>query len=76
MGLLNAVTTDEDFWPTVEKYVHIFKNTPSNLISMTRKAYEELSRTPERSERRKIAMKMLRENVLTAMEKGKTTYNV
>lgn len=76
MGLLNAVTTEEEFWPTVQKYVDIFLNTPANLIAMTRRGYEELSKATDKAERRKIAMKMLRENVLTAMSKENTTYNV
>ncbi len=76
MGLLNAVTTEEEFWPVVDKYVRIFLDTPAHLIAMTRKGYEELSKASGRAERRKVAMRMLRENVLTAMVDTKTTYNV
>lgn len=76
MGMLNAVVSKEEFWPTVEKYVHIFLDTPAILIELTRKGYEKLSKVETREERRKIAMKMLREECLPAMKKVETTYNV
>ena len=76
MGLLNAVVSREDFQSEVDKYVNVFLNTPKPLISITRKAYVEMAKAEDIKSRRQIAMRMLREEVLTTMAKTKTSYNV
>ena len=76
MGLLNAVVSREDFRSEVDKYVNVFLNTPKPLISMTRKAYVEMAKAEDIKSRRQIAMRMLREEVLTTMAQTKTSYNV
>ena len=76
MGLVNRVVSKQDFWPTVEKYVRVFLDTPPQLIEMTRRAYNELSAMPSRQQRIEFANKMLRDEVLTTMTKIKTEFNV
>ncbi len=75
-GLLNAITDEDDFWPTVEKYIHIIIDNPQVLIQMTHDAYfamEELATTAERTS---FAQKMLEEKVLPQMANEKQEYNV
>lgn len=76
LGLLNAVTTQEDFEATVDKYVRVFLETPADIIRMTRKGYQAMSQAAGLSSRREIALRMLREEVLTSMVTAKTSYNV
>lgn len=76
MGLINAVVSKEDLWPTVEKYIRVFLDTPEELIRITKKAYGLMSKAPDLAERRKIAMRLLREDVLVTMTKTKTIYNI
>lgn len=46
------------------------------MIELTRTAYDEMDRAPGLKERRAIALRMLREDVLSTMEKTATSYNV
>lgn len=76
LGLLNAAVPREEFRSAVEKYVRIFLDTPEPLIRITRTAYKATAGAHTLTERRKIAMQMLREDVLTTMATSKTIYNV
>ena len=76
MGLINRVVPEEKFWDTVDEFVHIFLDTPSELIEMTRRAYHSLEKMEDMADRREFAMEMLRTEVLTAMAKTETKYNV
>lgn len=76
LGLLNAVVPRAEFWPTVNKYVQVFLDTPAELIDMTRRAYREMAEASNVAQRRKVAMRMLREDVLTTMATTKTSYNI
>ena len=76
MGLVNRVVPKEEFWPTVDKYVQVFLDTPPRLIEMTRRAYNEMVTMPSRRQRIEFANEMLRSEVLTTMTKIKTEYNV
>lgn len=76
MGLINRVVPAADFQKTVDQFVNVFLDTPRQLIEMTRRAYFELSSLRTKKERVDFAMEMLRSEVLTAMESGRTEYNV
>lgn len=76
MGLVNRVVPKEEFWPTVDKFVHVFLDTPPILVELTRRAYDNLSRIQDPGERAVFGMKMLREECLPAMTQVKTEYNV
>ena len=76
MGLVNRVVSPEMFERTVSDFVDVFLNTPEVLVSMTIKAFRELSRIDGTKDRAKFAMRMLREEVLPAMATMKTEYNV
>lgn len=76
MGLVNCIVEDEDFWPTVEQYIHKVIDYPKALIQMTRDAYYTMAELPTRKERVAYAQKMLQEKVLPYMATGKTEYNV
>ncbi len=75
-GLLNAVTQDEDFWPTVDKFVHMVIDRPASLIQMTHDAYYAMARIFDPLERNAFAHKMLEEKVLPQMGREKQEYNV
>lgn len=76
MGLINRVTSAEDFWPTVERFVRVFLETPEFLIEMTRRAYNTMDAMHNAKERSAFAIQMLRSEVLTTMANTKTEYNV
>lgn len=76
MGLVNRVVSEEDFWPTVNEFVHMVIDKPRDLIEMTREAYYTMIEMPSRAERTAWALETLRNRVLKAMEKGKTEHNV
>lgn len=76
LGFLNAVTGEEDFWPTVEKYIRIVVDNPRELIQMTHDAYYAMAEIPNTSERIAFAQKMLEEKVLPQMTREKQEYNV
>ncbi len=76
MGLVNRVVDEEDFEYTIKKFVNVFLETPPVLIEMTRRAYSKMSEMKSIKERAEFAMKMLKEEVLPAMQKQKTEYNV
>ena len=76
MGLVNCVVSDEEFWPTVNRYVQMILDKPRQLIEMTRKAYYTMSELPGKNERKEYAMHVLRTQVLTEMAIGKTQHNV
>lgn len=76
MGLINKIVEKEDFDPTIRKYAEVFLNTPADLIEMTKRAYEELSKLKTYEERSEFAMRMLKTEVLPTMSKIKTEYNV
>ncbi len=76
MGFLNSVVPTDQFDETVEKYVNIFRKTPARLIRTTRKGYNRMKKADSMSERRQIALKMLKEDVLAPMTKENTEYNV
>lgn len=76
MGLVNRVVPREAFWPTVEKFVRVFLDTPPQLIEMTRRAYNAMASMSTREQRVAFANEMLRTEVLPAMAKIKTEYNV
>ena len=75
-GLLNAVTDEEDFWPTVEKYIHKVIDYPRSLIQMTRDAYYAMADIYDRKERLAFAQQMLENDVLPQMAHEKQEYNV
>ena len=76
MGLVNCVVPAEEFWPTVNRYVHMVIDKPRALIEMTRYAYYSMAEMPSKKERSKFAMEMLRTKVLKEMERGKTEHCV
>ena len=76
LGMVNRVVSEEEFWPTVDRYVQCILNTPKDLVDMTRKAYFAMAELPNRQDRVDLAMKMLQEEVLPSMEHRKTEYNV
>ncbi len=76
LGLVNAVCDDDDFWPTVEKYIHMIIDNPRALIQMTHDAYFAMAELPTTSERIAFAQKMLEEQVLPQMSNEKQEYNV
>lgn len=76
MGLVNCVVPKEEFWPTVNRYVHMVIDKPRALIEMTRYAYYSMVEMPSKKERSAFAMEMLRTKVLKEMETGKTEHNV
>ncbi len=76
MGLVNAVVPAENFWATVQKYIDVFLNTPEVIVRMTLKAFREMGKLPDFDSRSKLAMEMLRSEVLTTMAKTETKYNI
>lgn len=76
MGLVNRVVPREEFWPTVEKFVRVFLDTPPELVEMTRRAYDTMVKMTDKKARSEFAMEMLRKEVLTTMANSKTQYNV
>lgn len=76
IGLVNAVTDEEDFWPTVERYIHMIVDNPKELIQMTHDAYYEMAAIPQKAERIAFAQQFLEERVLPQMTKEKQEYNV
>lgn len=76
MGLVNCVVPPEEFWPTVNRYVHMVIDKPRALIEMTRYAYYSMVEMPSKKERSRFAMEMLRTKVLKEMQNGKTEHNV
>lgn len=76
IGFLNAVVSEEEFDRTIEKYLDIFRNTPARLIQTTRKAYDCMKNTAGMAEKRKIALQILQEDVLSPMTAENTEYNV
>lgn len=76
MGLVNCVVPDEEFWPTVERYIQMILDRPRKLIEMTRNAYYSMSELPGKEQRKEYAMNTLRTQVLAEMSKGKTEHNV
>lgn len=76
MGLVNRVVDEAEFELTVQKFVDVFLETPPVLVEMTRRAYSKMSEMKSLKERSEFAMKMLQEEVLPAMQKQKTEYNV
>lgn len=76
MGLVNAVVSEEEFWPTVERYVRMITDNSPALVQMTHDAYYELAKVFDDDERAALAQKLLKEKVLPQMAKEKTTYNV
>ena len=75
IGLVNKVVDESEFEETVQKYVDVYLNTPSELIRLTRKAYEELSKIDDPLSRQEFGMKMLREECLPVMKTVKQQYN-
>lgn len=76
IGLVNAVTDEEDFWPTVERYVHMIIHNPPLLVQMTHDAYFAMAEIQDTQARIDFAQKMLEEQVLPQMAKEKQEYNV
>lgn len=76
MGLVNRVVSKEEFWPTVDKFVHVFLDTPVSLLEMTRRAFKKMGELHTKAERTELAMSMLRSDVLTYMASNKTEYNI
>lgn len=76
MGLVNCVVPDEEFWPTVERYVQMIVDKPRRLIELTRQAYYSMSELPSKEKRKEYAMEVLRTQVLSEMAVGKTQHNV
>lgn len=76
MGLVNKVVEKADFWPTVDKYARIFLDTPPIIVEMTRRAFSEMYKIKDDKVRAEFAMNMLRDEVLPAMTKVKTQYNI
>lgn len=75
IGIVNKVVDEKDFDDTVQKYVDVYLNTPSELIRLTRKAYKELSKINDPVSRQEFGMKMLREECLPVMKTVKQQYN-
>lgn len=76
MGLVNKVVEKADFWPTVDRYVRVFLDTPPIIVEMTRRAFSEMYKIKDDKVRSEFAMNMLRNEVLPAMTKVKTQYNI
>ncbi len=76
LGLLNAIVEEEDFWPTVDRFVHMVIDNPSALIQMTHDMYYEMAKIFDPIQRNAFAQKMLAEKVLPHMAKEKQEYNI
>ncbi len=51
LHLINAITTKEDFWPTVMKYAEKVVSMPGDLIQRGRQAYFDMRQLPRGPER-------------------------
>lgn len=76
MGLINRVVPQEKFWDTVDQFVHVFLDTPPEIIEMTKRAYSTMAGMSSKEERVSFADHMLRTEVLPWMASSKTEYNV
>ena len=75
-GFLNAVTDEEDFWPTVETYIPMLIDQPRKLIQMTHVAYFAMEKILDPQERLNFSQNMLEKDVLPQMAHEKQEYNV
>ena len=75
-GFLNAVTDEEDFWPTVEKYIRMLIDRPRKLIQMTHEAYFAMEKMTDPEERLKFSQNMLENEVLPQMACEKQEYTI
>lgn len=76
LGLINCAVEEEDFWPTVDRYIHMIIDNPPALIQMTHDAYCAMAEMPTKAERTAYAHEMLANKVLPQMAREKTQYNV
>ena len=60
MHLVNEVVNEENFWPTVEKYIQMIISKPAPLIKIGKKAYTGMKKLPP-DERSAYAKRVLKE---------------
>ena len=60
MHLVNEVVSEDNFWPTVEKYIQMIVSKPAPLIKIGKKAFAGMKKLPS-DERSAYAKKILKE---------------
>ena len=76
-GLLTEITSEEDFQPTVQKYIDMILSKPANLVQMTRDLWYSLNDLPDDASRLEYATKTFRSgNVIREMSKVKQEYKL
>ncbi len=76
LGLINAITQEDDFDDVVNQFIHMVIDYPPALIQMTRRAYYSMAAISDPVERTAFAQKMLQEEVLPLMAQEKQQYNI
>ena len=76
IGFLNAVTDEEHFWPTVEKYIHMIVDGQANVVQDIHVGYMKMEQIYDDMERIDFSQKMLKNKVLTQMNKENSKYNI
>lgn len=76
MGFLNEVTTEENFWPTVDKYIHMIVDGQQNVIQDIHDGYAAMEGIYDDLERIEFSQNMLKNKVLTQMNKENSKYNI
>lgn len=76
IGFLNAVTDEEHFWPTVEQYINMIVEGQANVIQDIHIGYMEMEQIYDDLERIDFSQSMLKNKVLTHMNKENSKYNI
>lgn len=76
-GLLTEVTSEEDFLPTVKKYVNMLTDKPENLVRMTRELWYAMIDMPDEKTRLEYASRAFTKgNIISEMSKVKQEYKL
>ncbi len=59
MGFLNEIVEDEEFWPTVMKYVGYITHFDKEVFRIGRKAYYDMANCTDRDARNKVSLNAL-----------------
>lgn len=76
LGFINAVADEEHFWPTVEKYIHMIVDGQANVIQDIHVGYAAMEQIYDDLERIDFSQQMLKNKVLTQMNKENSKYNI
>ena len=76
LGFINEVATKENFWPTVEKYIHMIVDAPRNVIQDIHDGYTAMEGIEDDIERIEFSQNMLKNKVLTQMNRSNSKYNI